>query len=182
MCGIFGYIGEKDTVSTVFNGLKRLEYRGYDSAGIAVSLHGKILVEKEVGKLENLVGYLKNLPETSEIGLGHTRWATHGIPSKSNAHPHLSEKVVIVHNAVIQKPASAERKEHQAKVHEVPELFDDTGIGFARHPVPIHAESHLNADKEDKEDDDIRPNHGDELIEESPLSLTRRGPGRRSGS
>jgi glucosamine--fructose-6-phosphate aminotransferase (isomerizing) len=105
MCGIFGYIGAKGSAQFVYNGLKRLEYRGYDSAGIVVLADGKIFMEKEVGKLESLEPYLAKLPENANIGLGHTRWATHGAPNKTNAHPHLVGGVAIVHNGIIENHA-----------------------------------------------------------------------------
>ncbi|MBF8249120.1 MAG: glmS, partial [Bacteroidetes bacterium] len=94
MCGIVGYIGPKDTLPILIEGLKRLEYRGYDSAGIALSSNGKILVRKKAGKVADLVADLKKsngLPQ-AHLGMGHTRWATHGEPNDINAHPHVDCK------------------------------------------------------------------------------------------
>ena len=102
MCGIVGYKGPRDIVDVVFEGLKRLEYRGYDSAGIAVLNGGGITLEKASGKLKNLQPYLKNLPQECTMGLGHTRWATHGGPTKENAHPHRVGEVALAHNGIIE--------------------------------------------------------------------------------
>ena len=104
MCGIVGYIGEQDAAPIVINGLKKLEYRGYDSAGLAVIKDGKIEVRREVGKLNKLESLVNMNPISGKIGIGHTRWATHGEPSARNAHPHLSAsgEVVIVHNGIVE--------------------------------------------------------------------------------
>src|SRR5512141_450830 len=89
MCGIVGYIGPRDATPIILNGLKRLEYRGYDSAGIAVIDNGQIEVRREAGKLANLEELVRQQPTGGAPGIGHTRWATHGAPSARNAHPHL---------------------------------------------------------------------------------------------
>ena len=102
MCGIVGYAGPKNAVELVFEGLKKLEYRGYDSAGIAAQKDGKIFLEKEKGKLVNLGTQIDNFPKDCQLALGHTRWATHGGPSKVNAHPHQSENVTLIHNGIIE--------------------------------------------------------------------------------
>ena len=104
MCGIVGYIGKKDTASFLLDGLKELEYRGYDSAGIALLNNDKIDVFKALGKLENLKNKIDNtnLLSSYEIGIGHTRWATHGKPTELNAHPHLGEYSYVVHNGIIE--------------------------------------------------------------------------------
>ena len=102
MCGIVGYVGKKDCVSLIYEGLRRLEYRGYDSAGIAVMKNGKIDIVKSQGKLKELEPFLQNLPKESTVGMGHTRWATHGSPVTRNAHPHTTEKSAIVHNGIIE--------------------------------------------------------------------------------
>src|SRR6266480_4846692 len=88
MCGIFGYIGPRDPVPVIMGGLKSLEYRGYDSAGIAVIQDQKLEVRRCSGKLKNLEELLVKQPVTGQFGLGHTRWATHGRPTEENAHPH----------------------------------------------------------------------------------------------
>ena len=102
MCGIIGYIGDKNATSIIVEGLKRLEYRGYDSAGIAILQHGHIEVRRSVGKLVNLEQTLQHEHLIGNVGIGHTRWATHGKPSEPNAHPHRSGNVVIVHNGIIE--------------------------------------------------------------------------------
>ncbi len=105
MCGIVGYTGFRDAYDVVINGLRRLEYRGYDSAGVILeSQNGDLDFKKTKGKVDDLVAISKNLKETSKLGMGHTRWATHGIPSDNNSHPHLSNngKIAIVHNGIIE--------------------------------------------------------------------------------
>jgi glucosamine--fructose-6-phosphate aminotransferase (isomerizing) len=105
MCGIVGYIGSRPAQEVILNGLKRLEYRGYDSAGLAVlEKNGEIAIRRDVGKLVNLERMLSNAPLHGNIGIGHTRWATHGRPSQRNAHPHLgmNKRVVLVHNGIVE--------------------------------------------------------------------------------
>ena len=104
MCGIVGYIGEKDATPILLGGLKRLEYRGYDSAGIAVLDKDHIEIRREAGKLSKLIDLVQLSPVTGSIGIGHTRWATHGAPSTRNAHPHIgmSGEVVVVHNGIVE--------------------------------------------------------------------------------
>ena len=104
MCGIVGYIGNKNATPIILTGLKKLEYRGYDSAGIAVLTNGNIQVRRDAGKLTNLETLVSNLPIVGNVGIGHTRWATHGEPSARNAHPHLGStgKVVVVHNGIVE--------------------------------------------------------------------------------
>jgi glucosamine--fructose-6-phosphate aminotransferase (isomerizing) len=102
MCGIVGVVGSKNSVSIILEGLKKLEYRGYDSAGIAVLVENKFKTVKEEGKIAKLEAALKKNSLKSEIGIGHTRWATHGRPSKENAHPHASSKICVVHNGIIE--------------------------------------------------------------------------------
>lgn len=104
MCGIVGYIGPKDATPFIMNGLKKLEYRGYDSAGIAVIENGQIKVRRDAGKLERLSQLVQESPINGNIGIGHTRWATHGEPNTRNAHPHLgmTGDVVLVHNGIVE--------------------------------------------------------------------------------
>lgn len=105
MCGIVGYTGFRDAYDIVINGLRRLEYRGYDSAGMVLETDdGDFEVKKTKGKVDDLVAISKSFKNTSKIGMGHTRWATHGIPSDSNSHPHLSNngKIALVHNGIIE--------------------------------------------------------------------------------
>jgi glucosamine--fructose-6-phosphate aminotransferase (isomerizing) len=102
MCGIIGYIGKKNAVSVVLDGLKRLEYRGYDSAGIAFFSDTGIEVRRCKGKIKELARLLEPENPTSHLAVGHTRWATHGRPSEENAHPHRSRSIVLVHNGIIE--------------------------------------------------------------------------------
>jgi glucosamine--fructose-6-phosphate aminotransferase (isomerizing) len=104
MCGIVGYIGPRDATPIVLNGLKRLEYRGYDSAGLAVLQDGCLEVRRDAGKLSRLESLVNASPVHGNIGIGHTRWATHGEPSARNAHPHLGStgEVVVVHNGIVE--------------------------------------------------------------------------------
>ncbi|HPG05537.1 MAG: glutamine--fructose-6-phosphate transaminase (isomerizing) [Saprospiraceae bacterium] len=104
MCGIVGYIGDHSAVSILLKGLQRLEYRGYDSAGIAVLEEGELAVFKKEGKVANLISQLNGTGLHGSIGIGHTRWATHGVPNDTNAHPHVSEdgKIALIHNGIIE--------------------------------------------------------------------------------
>ncbi|HDS11566.1 MAG TPA: glutamine--fructose-6-phosphate transaminase (isomerizing), partial [Candidatus Wirthbacteria bacterium] len=104
MCGIIGYTGSKQVLPILIEGLSKLEYRGYDSAGIAIITTEKLLVKKEIGKLENLRKKLDNSPIKGHCGIGHTRWATHGGVTQTNAHPHTdcSGKLAIIHNGIIE--------------------------------------------------------------------------------
>src|SRR5213078_2207750 len=104
MCGIIGYIGPKDVVPVLIDGLRRLEYRGYDSAGVAVVRNGCVDLRRSAGKLSNLETVIGSSPLVGEYGVGHTRWATHGRPTEENAHPHrdCTGKIVVVHNGIIE--------------------------------------------------------------------------------
>src|SRR5512138_3321681 len=105
MCGIVGYVGKRQATPILLEGLRRLEYRGYDSAGIAVVQDGQLLVRKKKGKIEEGLGrLLASASLASTFGVGHTRWATHGPPSDENSHPHLDQsgRIAVVHNGVIE--------------------------------------------------------------------------------
>ena len=121
MCGIVGYVGRGNAKEIIIDGLKKLEYRGYDSAGIAVVQDGKILLKKHVGGIANLENLIGDDPMTSGTGIGHTRWATHGAPSDVNAHPHCNEagNISVVHNGII---------ENYAELREM--LERDYGVHF----------------------------------------------------
>lgn len=110
MCGIIGYIGQRNVVSLVVDGLRRLEYRGYDSAGIAYLSEGKLERKRSVGKLISLEAILPHIPPDGPAGIGHTRWATHGKPSEDNAHPHQAGSLVIVHNGIIENYLSLKKE------------------------------------------------------------------------
>ena len=105
MCGIVGYVGKKSVVPIIIEGLRRLEYRGYDSAGIAVAGNGNGLqLRRAEGKLCNLEEAIRLKPLDGTYGIGHTRWATHGRPTEENAHPHrdCTGKIVVVHNGIVE--------------------------------------------------------------------------------
>src|SRR6201985_3158496 len=102
MCGIVGIAGTQEAAPVILEALKRLEYRGYDSAGIATLVGGKIERRRSPGQLSNLDPVLKAQPLAGHTGIGHTRWATHGAPTEANAHPHATARVAIVHNGIIE--------------------------------------------------------------------------------
>ena len=112
MCGIIGYIGPRQVVPLIIEGLRKLEYRGYDSAGIAVVADGELIIRRSAGKLGNLETVLAANPLSGEYGLGHTRWATHGRPTEENAHPHRDCKgrIVVVHNGIIENYLELKRE------------------------------------------------------------------------
>ncbi len=138
MCGIVGYLGHKEAVGLLLNGLKRLEYRGYDSAGVAIMNGGGIKIVKEVGKIRNLVEAVSEIPLKGTIGIGHTRWATHGEPNQINAHPHTDDKgnIALIHNGIIENYAvlkqALKKKGHTFRsetdteiiAHLIDELYD----------------------------------------------------------
>ncbi len=127
MCGIMGYIGGGDAAVKVYEGLKRLEYRGYDSAGGAFISDGGIEVVKKEGRVEKLLPFLKSVK--SSVGIGHTRWATHGVPSDANAHPHRAGKIALVHNGIIENYAELK----SALIAEGARFMSDTDSEVAAH-------------------------------------------------
>jgi glucosamine--fructose-6-phosphate aminotransferase (isomerizing) len=132
MCGIVGYVGERSALEVVIDGLRRLEYRGYDSAGVALLAGGKLVVEKRAGKLANLEAGLRDHPlPPATTGIGHTRWATHGAPNDRNAHPHLdcTGSVAVIHNGIIENFARL-RAELEGSGHE---LVSDTDTEAVAH-------------------------------------------------
>jgi glucosamine--fructose-6-phosphate aminotransferase (isomerizing) len=110
MCGIIGYIGAEPAVPILIEGLKKLEYRGYDSSGVAVLQDGKLAIRRAVGKLQNLESVLRTESLAGTVGIGHVRWATHGRPSEENAHPHRAGSVVVVHNGIIENYAALKKE------------------------------------------------------------------------
>src|ERR1700727_2245094 len=114
MCGIIGIVSQEAAAPQLIDALKRLEYRGYDSAGVATLEHGVLTRRRAQGKLKNLEQRLANEPLLGTIGIGHTRWATHGRPTENNAHPHATEKLAVVHNGIIENFVEL-RRELQAK-------------------------------------------------------------------
>src|SRR5580698_1089559 len=119
MCGIVGYIGPKNVTTILMDGLKKLEYRGYDSAGVAILNGAGIDLRRSSGKLSNLEALLEKQPAKGTMGLGHTRWATHGRPSEENAHPHTccKNKIVVIHNGIIENYVDI-KKQLLAKGHQ----------------------------------------------------------------
>ena len=120
MCGIVGYIGKQDATPIILNGLRKLEYRGYDSAGLAILENGHIEIRRAAGKLENLINLIQEEPLSGKLGIGHTRWATHGEPNARNAHPHTGAtgRVVVVHNGIVEN------------FLELREELDSEGVNF----------------------------------------------------
>ena len=127
MCGIIGYIGKENCLPIILNGLKALEYRGYDSAGIAYNINNETKIVKEKGKITELEKILPN--DYSNIGIGHTRWATHGKPSKINSHPHKVGKITIVHNGIIENYQEIKEELKKEKVKFITET--DTEVACA---------------------------------------------------
>ncbi len=136
MCGIIGYTGKEQALPLILGGLERLEYRGYDSAGIALLENGKLIVEKRVGKIRELVKSLWGKPYQGKTGIGHTRWATHGEPSSQNAHPHTDSKgeFAVVHNGIVEN--YAELREELKK--EGVKFSSDTDTEVIAHLVAMN--------------------------------------------
>src|SRR5260370_20310871 len=112
MCGIIGYVGDKQVLPILIEGLRRLEYRGYDSAGVAVVRDGAIELRRSAGKLARLEEVIAGNPLEGEYGIGHTRWATHGRPTEENAHPHrdCTGRIVVVHNGIVENYLDLKRE------------------------------------------------------------------------
>ena len=142
MCGIMGYVGAADATPIIMDGLRRLEYRGYDSAGVAVNDHG-INVRKAEGKIDQLAALLEDEPLTGTIGIGHTRWATHGRPSDLNAHPHTdaSGEFVVVHNGIIENFQTLREDLEASGV----ELTSETDTELLAHLVAAEYDGNLAA-------------------------------------
>ena len=143
MCGIVGVIGRNNAADCLLDGLRRLEYRGYDSAGIATLVHGKIHRRRAPGKIANLAKRLHDEPLDGIIGIGHTRWATHGVPNESNAHPHANDKVAVVHNGIIENFQEL-RAELEGKGHK----FDsDTDTEVVVHLISQYLQEGISAEE-----------------------------------
>ena len=144
MCGIVGYIGPRQAGDLLVNGLKRLEYRGYDSAGVAVA-NGALDVRKKEGKVDELAALLKARPISGTVGMGHTRWATHGAPTDTNAHPHTAGdgRFAIIHNGIIENYGAIKKRllekghtfqsetDTEVLAHFIDDIQKETGLGFA---------------------------------------------------
>ena len=149
MCGIVGYIGYRDIVSVLIVGLERLSYRGYDSSGIAVVSQDELSVWKKPGKVHVLAKQLESLNVDANVGIGHTRWATHGIPNEVNAHPHFDSKkrFSIVHNGIIENYLSIKSEltdegflfrsqtDSEAIVHLIDKYYDGSLVDAVRRAV-----------------------------------------------
>src|SRR5579862_8342315 len=145
MCGIVGYIGERDSVPIIMDALRRLEYRGYDSAGIAViDAAGMLTGSKAEGKLSRLAERLRNGESLAgSVGMGHTRWATHGRPSDANAHPHMDciGKIAVIHNGIIENYAPL-----RARLIDLGHVFkSETDTEVLSHLIEMHYDGNLEA-------------------------------------
>ena len=141
MCGIVGYIGKNSAVPILIEGLKRLEYRGYDSAGIAVHSGGELIIQKVAGRVSRLEELMKDEKIDSTIGIAHTRWATHGEPTDKNAHPHTDCKgrIAVVHNGIIEN-CNALREYLKQKGHK---LRTETDTEVIAHLIEEYYEGNL---------------------------------------
>ncbi len=115
MCGIIGIASFKDISKEILESLKKLEYRGYDSAGISTINNGEIVENKCAGKVSDLEKLIKKTSLSGNIGIGHVRWATHGVPNQINAHPHSSDEVSVVHNGIIENSCNYKKRTYQKK-------------------------------------------------------------------
>ena len=129
MCGIIGIASNKSVTANIIQSLKRLEYRGYDSSGIATIVNGNIDEKKCAGRVENLEKILFKSPSGGTLGIGHVRWATHGIPNHVNAHPHSSEEVSVVHNGIIENSSNI-KKDLEKKGYKFKSQTDTEVITF----------------------------------------------------
>src|SRR5881227_2880560 len=137
MCGIVGYVGKKQVVPVIIEGLRKLEYRGYDSAGIAVAGNGEGLqIRRAEGKLRNLEEVIRHKPLDGTYGIGHTRWATHGRPTEENAHPHrdCTGRIVVVHNGIVENYLSL-KDDLRAKDHQ---FVTETDTEVVAHLIEEH--------------------------------------------
>ncbi|MGE4014562.1 MAG: glutamine--fructose-6-phosphate transaminase (isomerizing) [Alphaproteobacteria bacterium] len=140
MCGIVGIIGKRDVSALLVDGLRRLEYRGYDSAGVATLVNGGIERRRAEGKLKNLEALLAQQPLAGRVGIGHTRWATHGIPNERNAHPHATARVAVVHNGIIEN--FAELKDELLEAGHI--FASDTDSEVIAHLVTYYLDRQMN--------------------------------------
>jgi len=145
MCGIIGYVGNRECLPILIEGLKRLEYRGYDSAGVAVHKNGHLEVVKAAGKIRQLEARLKDHPISGRFGMGHTRWATHGEPNDINAHPHTDEakNVALVHNGIIENFATLKA----ALIAEGPTFTTDTDTEVLAHLIEKYLKRGLKLER-----------------------------------
>ena len=137
MCGIIGYLGPQEAMPIILDGLKRLEYRGYDSAGMAVIGDNGLAIRRSLGKLKELENLLRQDPLHGQVGIGHTRWATHGRPSETNAHPHRVGDIAVVHNGIIEN--YLELKEELIKAGH--RFSSETDTEIVSHLIVKHLEA-----------------------------------------
>jgi len=142
MCGIIGIIGRDGAAGHLIEGLRRLEYRGYDSAGVATLTNGAIHRRRASGKIANLAARVAEDPIPGTTGIGHTRWATHGVPNETNAHPHANDKVAVVHNGIIENFQEL-RGELEAKGHK---FTSDTDTEVVVHLISDYLDQGLKAE------------------------------------
>src|SRR5688572_14857104 len=143
MCGIVGMIGTTEAAPLLLDGLKRLEYRGYDSAGIATLVNGHIERRRAQGKLINLEKVLAGNPMEGTTGIAHTRWATHGAPTETNAHPHATDKVAVVHNGIIEN-----FQELRAELQKKGRVFaTQTDTEVVPHLMTVYLEEGMSAEE-----------------------------------
>ena len=133
MCGIVAYTGQRECPEILFDGLKRLEYRGYDSAGLAVFDGKKLNIVRSVGKLAELANALRKTSLRGSVGIGHTRWATHGKPNEVNAHPHYVDGVAVVHNGIIENHLSLRK----ALIESGRKIVSDTDTELVAHLIAV---------------------------------------------
>src|SRR5262249_11867284 len=153
MCGIVGYVGKKRVVPVIIDGLKKLEYRGYDSAGIAVAGNGngdELHVRRAEGKLRNLEEVIRLKPLDGTYGIGHTRWATHGRPTEENAHPHrdCTGRIVVVHNGIVENYLSLKKK----LIEEGHKFSTETDTEVIAHLIEKNIYSRANGHRPSLED------------------------------
>jgi glucosamine--fructose-6-phosphate aminotransferase (isomerizing) len=139
VCGIVGYVGEKNCPPILIDGLRRLEYRGYDSAGLAVHDGQRINVVRAVGKLRNLEEVLVTTPVTGALGIGHTRWATHGRVSEQNAHPHVAGEIAVIHNGIIENHLALRAR----LIKGGAKMSSDTDTEIIAHLIDVHCRKGL---------------------------------------
>ena len=182
MCGIVGYTGKNSALTPVIEGLRRLEYRGYDSAGIALGTPGKLFIEKKAGKLSNLENALDATLPNVHSGIGHTRWATHGEPNDINSHPHssMNGKFVIIHNGIIENyaPLKAELKKRGHKfesatdtevlVHLIEDIQQRENVALDEAAQLVHARDAI------RHRDFQRLDLATRAVEEHDIALARR--------
>src|SRR5688572_31470225 len=142
MCGIIGIIGRDNAAEHLIEGLRRLEYRGYDSAGVATLSEGSIQRRRASGKIANLAARVASEPIAGTTGIGHTRWATHGVPSEANAHPHSNGKVAVVHNGIIENFQEL-RTELEGKGHK---FTSDTDTEVVVHLISDNLDQGMKAE------------------------------------